>query len=55
MNPAAEPTPWIIDAVVTTSLDSFTLKKHVKMHAPTAKTAMNAISTLAIPPEMELK
>ena len=51
MNPATDPAPWIIDAAVTTSLVSFTLKKQVKTHAPTAKTAMNATSTPAIPRE----
>ena len=42
MNPTAEPTPWIMEAAVTTSFDSFTLKKQVKTHAPTANAATNA-------------
>ena len=40
IKPMIEPAPWILEANVTTSLDSFTLKKQVKMHAPTANTAM---------------
>ncbi len=40
MNPMTDPAPWIFDAVVTMSLDSLTLKKHVKMHAPIANNAV---------------
>ena len=52
MNPITEPAPWIFDAVVTTSLDSLTLKKHVKMHAPTAKSAVKMTVVYVSPAEM---
>ena len=44
-----EPAPWIFDAAVTTSLLSLTLKKHVKMHAPTAKSTTDTIIAMLIP------
>jgi hypothetical protein len=53
MKPVTEPAPWIFEANVTTSLDSFTLKKHVKMHAPTAKTAINMSIVTVMPPDTE--
>ena len=47
INPITEPAPWIFEATVTCSLDSFTLKKHVKMQAPTAKTAIKTEAVTA--------
>jgi hypothetical protein len=49
MNPIIEPAPWIFEAKVTTSFDSFTLKKHVKMHAPTANTAIKIADVIVSP------
>lgn len=45
MKPIADPAPCIFDAVVTTSFVSFTLKKQVNIHAPTAKIAINITDT----------
>ena len=53
MNPMTEPAPCIFDAVVTTSLVSFTLKKHVNMQAPIANTVTNAIKVYVSPPDTE--
>ena len=54
MKPIAEPAPCILEAVVTTSFDSFTLKNPVNIQAPIAKTAINTTSTFVNPPETEL-
>lgn len=43
VKPKAEPAPWIFDEVVEIVFDSFTLKKHVKMHEPIAKIAIKTI------------
>ena len=37
INPIAEPTPWILEAIVTFSFDSFTLNIPDSIPAPTAK------------------
>ena len=37
INPIAEPTPWILDDIVTFSFDSFTLNNPDSIPAPTAK------------------
>ena len=49
IKPTAEPAPCIFEAVVTSSLDSFTLKKHVKIHAPTENAAMKMIAVMVNP------
>ena len=49
MNPVTEPTPWIFEDTVTSSLVSLTLKKHVNIHAPTANTAMKTASVTVSP------
>jgi hypothetical protein len=52
MNPITEPAPWILEAGVTTSFDSLTLKKQVNMHEPTAKATMKMIIVIVIPPDI---
>lgn len=46
IKPMADPAPCIFEAVVTTSFVSFTLKKQVNMHAPTAKIPINKTDTM---------
>lgn len=48
IKPMAEPTPCILEAVVTIFLVSLTLKKHVKIHAPIANTKINTTSVMVI-------
>lgn len=51
MNPITEPAPWIFDAAVTSSLDSLTLKKQVRIQAPTAKKEMKIIKRTVTTPD----
>ena len=51
INPITDPMPWILDAVITISFDSFTLKKHVKIQAPIANIAIKDIIVYVSPPE----
>lgn len=49
--PMAEPTPCMLEAVVIVSLLSFTLKKQVKIQAPTAKIAIQIVQIKLNPNE----
>ena len=48
INPITEPTPCIFEAVVTRSFVSLTLKKQVKMQAPTANTIIKIMTIFVI-------
>ena len=53
IKPSAEPAPCILDEIVTISFVSFTLKNAVKIQEPTPNTAIKAINTLVIQPNVK--
>ena len=53
IKPSAEPAPCILDEIVTISFVSFTLKNAVKIQEPTPNTAIKAINTIVIQPNVK--
>ena len=53
IKPSAEPAPCILDEIVTISFVSFTLKNAVKIQEPTPNTAIKAINTIVIQPDVK--